>query len=77
MSPGFSKPVQQGMLLKGRGREAKCHLSTLELIKATEALTETKSTFPVHAKKLSEITYISYSVLDLMQAHFTATENMV
>lgn len=64
VSPGFSKPVQREVLLKGRGWGAKCHLSTLELIKATGALTETKSTFPIHTKKLSEITYTSYSVLN-------------
>lgn len=68
MSPGFPRPVQQEVLLKGRGWEAKCHLSTLELIKAAEALTETKSTFPVHTKKLFEITYVSYSVLNLFQS---------
>lgn len=67
VSPGVSKPVEGEVLLEGKGWGAKCHLSTLQLIKATGALTETKSTFPIHTKKLSEITYISYSALNLFQ----------
>ena len=91
VSLNISKPVQWEMWLKGRGWEVKCHVSTLKLIKATEAFTETETAFPIHTKKWSEVTSVSDSVLNLFQSQwaidsglfliyrlgFTVTENTV